>query len=82
MDTSGFYKNENDSGYILHGPNFVLSGEYNLYRNLKDTYTYPVAGWYWFDSIQEAYAFWNIELTENNQYYPLISATPKDEGES
>lgn len=60
MNTSGFYKNEN--GIILYGPNFVESGSYNLYKEQKDTYTYPVSGWYWFDSIEEAYNFWNIPL--------------------
>ena len=54
MDTSGFFKN--DSGMVLNGPNFVLGGSYSLYKEQKDTYTYPVEGWYWFDSEEELQA--------------------------
>ena len=64
MDTSGFYKQEIDSGPILNGPHFVLSGSYNLYKEDKDTYTYPIGGWYWFDSIEEAYTFFNQPLPQ------------------
>lgn len=64
MNTSGFYKN--DDGFILYGPNYVLAGSYNLYKEEKDTYQYPVGGWYWFDSIEDAYLFWNLELPINN----------------
>lgn len=49
---------------ILHGPNFVEAGSYNIYREYKDTYTYPIGGWYWFDSKEEAYIFWNLPLPE------------------
>lgn len=66
MDTSGFYKNED--GNLLTGPNFVLSGSYNLYRDEKDTYTYPVGGWYWFDTIEEACAFFEIEIPQWHLY--------------
>lgn len=63
MDTSGFYKNED--GHLLTGPNYVLSGSYSLYRELKDTYTYPIGDWYWFDSIEEACLFFQIDLPED-----------------
>lgn len=52
MDTSGFYKSE--GGQILFGPNFVLNAKYELHRESKDQYEYPVDGWYWFDSEEEA----------------------------
>jgi len=80
MDTSGFYKNEDDSGLILHGHNFVLAGSFSLYRDQKDTYTYPVGGWYWFDSTEDAYAFWNIPMPEINPHYP--APDPPQEQES
>ena len=60
MDTSGFFKN--DSGMVVNGPNFVLSGSYSLYKEQKDTYTYPVEGWYWFDSEEEAYNYFGIPI--------------------
>lgn len=64
METSGFYKN--DAGMILYGPNFVEAGSFSLYRDQKDTYTYPNGGWYWFDSIEDAYKFWNLSLPEED----------------
>jgi hypothetical protein len=62
-DTSGFYKNDN--GYILYGPNFVLNANYDLRKETKDQHTYPTDGWYWFDSVEEAYTFFGLE------YIPL-----------
>lgn len=57
-DTSGFYKLD---GEILYGPNFVLNSSYELRRENKDLYNYPVDGWYWFNSQEEAQAFFNPE---------------------
>ena len=51
-DTSGFYKNDN--GALLHGPNYVLNASYELRRENRDQHTYPVGGWFWFDTEQEA----------------------------
>jgi len=67
MDTSGFYKLDQDGETIICGPNYVLGpyDHYRLYRNKKDTYTYPTDGWYWFDSEQKAYAFFEKEWTPN-----------------
>ena len=47
-ETQGFYKN--DGGTLLYGPNFVLNANYELRKETKDDHTYPVDGWYWFDS--------------------------------
>ena len=58
MDTSGFYKLDGDQ--LLYGPNFVINANYELKRENKDQYTYPVDGWYWFDSEQLAREFWNL----------------------
>lgn len=58
LDTSGFYKNDN--GTLLFGPNRVLNKNFTLYRENKDEYTYPVSGCYWFDSEEEAKAFFNL----------------------
>ena len=54
-----FYKVEGTN--LLSGPNYVLSGSYNLYKEEKDTYTYPIDGWYWFDSEEDAKLFFNIK---------------------
>jgi len=59
----GFYKNED--GVLRHGPNYVIfpTGE-ELNIDLKDTYTYPVNDWYYFDSEEEARIFFNLPLPE------------------
>jgi hypothetical protein len=46
-DTSGFYKLEDENW--LYAPNFVDAPNYELLKELKDTYTYPVEGWTWYD---------------------------------
>jgi hypothetical protein len=74
METSGFYKN--DSGMILYAPNFVEAGSYNLYIESKDTYEYPIGGWYYFDSEEEAYLFWNLPLPKKNSLEPPFPPPP------
>lgn len=54
LDTSGFYKNEN--GMLLFG-NLVLNANYELRREEHEQHTYPIDGWYWFNSEEEAKAF-------------------------
>jgi|688.fasta_scaffold01323_15 hypothetical protein len=52
-DTSGFYKNDN--GDLLYGTKiYGPYGNFYLTKEEKDNYTYPVDGWYWFDSIEDA----------------------------
>jgi hypothetical protein len=54
MDTSGFYKQDGKS--LLYAPNWIQSKDYTLIAKEKDTYTYPVDGWQWFNDAAEAYA--------------------------
>jgi hypothetical protein len=61
MDTSGFYKLDGD---LLFGPNFVLNANYELRRETKGDHTYPVDGWYWFDSEQQAREFFNLPMVD------------------
>jgi hypothetical protein len=39
----------------------VCDGETQLFEELKDDYTYPVNGWYWFSTEAEAKSFFNLE---------------------
>lgn len=59
---SGFYKYESDN--LLYGPSFVISKDFELRAESKDEHTYPIDGWYWFDSIEDACLFFNIPLPE------------------
>jgi len=58
-DTSGFYKM--DSGELLYGPNFILNKDFELRRETRNDHTYPVDGWSWFDSEEDAVAFFNTQ---------------------
>lgn len=73
-DTSGFYKNDN--GELLYGKNYVLSGSYNLYREEKQNYQYPVSGWYWFNSEDEARMFFNIPIPTSFDGFTLPPPPP------
>ena len=67
---SGFYKL--DGEIVLHGPNFVINAEYELRTETKDDHTYPTDGWYWFDTDEEAYTFFEVPMPvveeESNAY--------------
>lgn len=63
-DTSGFYTYGTE---LNHAPTFVCAKLFELHRDLKDTYKYPVHDWYWFDSESEARAFFGLpEISINN----------------
>lgn len=55
VDTSGFYKFDEAQGEWFFGPNKVINTNFTLERELKDTYTYPVDGWNWYDTAPQAY---------------------------
>jgi hypothetical protein len=57
-DTSGFYKL--DGEILLFGPNFVINKDYELRRETHDQRTYPIDGWSWFDTEEEARAFYGL----------------------
>lgn len=61
-DTSGFYKY--DEGTLLFGPNFVESRDFKLERSNHEEYTYPVQGWSWFYSEEDAREYFGIKKTE------------------
>ncbi len=55
----GFYKY--DGGDLFYAPNFVDGPTITLLIEDYETYTYPVEGWYYFESEVEAKEFFNIE---------------------
>jgi hypothetical protein len=54
IDTSGFYKQAEDGGW-MYAPNFVYGLNFELLKEKKDTYMYPVDGWVWYDENIEVY---------------------------
>ena len=65
-DTSGFYKKQN--GELLYGPNFVVSKNFELRKETHEQHTYPVYGWYWFDSLNEAKDFFGLEVFRTGEF--------------
>lgn len=59
METKGFYKYADGN---LQFANSVMYPEYILVEEEKDTLQFPVDGWRWFDSEEEAKQFFNIQM--------------------
>jgi hypothetical protein len=59
----GFYKVD-PGGELLYAPNNVFGPDYNLSASDDEEYTYPVDGWYWFDSEEEARLALNMPLPQ------------------
>ena len=49
-----FYKKTTEE--LLVAPNFVMGPGFELRAEQRAEYTYPVDGWYWFDTLDEAIA--------------------------
>ena len=62
MNNTGFYKK--DETQILFAPNFVEGQGYTLLIDQKDSYSYPVDGWIYADSLDSAIAY----FVSNNVY--------------
>ena len=57
-----FYKL--DDGMLFEGPNAVYAPTFTLLKEDKDIYTYPIDGWWWFNSEEEAREFFNLPPLE------------------
>lgn len=71
MDTSGFYSQD----HMLRAGQFVYGPGFTLLRADHATYTYPVQGWYWFDSAEEAAAAFGCAVTDINLDLPPDETT-------
>lgn len=47
-----FYKRENEE--LIVAPNFVIGPGFELRAETHSDHTYPVEGWYWFDTLDQA----------------------------
>jgi hypothetical protein len=66
MDTSGFYSKE----HMLRAGKFVYGPGFTLHRDSKDDYTYPVQGWYWYDSAELAAQSFQVRVEDLNLDLP------------
>lgn len=62
---NGFYKIEDKN--LLFAPNFVFAPGFTLIGEEKDIYEFPVDGWYWFDSLNDANGFFGLPLQPTGQ---------------
>ena len=69
-EEKGFYKLEpSNKGrpVMIHG-RYLMNKNYILHISQKDTYTYPVDGWSYFDTFAEACTFFNLSEEEHKEY--------------
>lgn len=56
----GFYfLDENNN--LIYGPNEICDAGFHLVKEDHESYNYPICGWYWFDSEEEARLFFEID---------------------
>ena len=68
-EEKGFYKLEVGAkrSMMVHGTH-LLNKDYTLHISQKDTYTYPVDGWIYFDTCAEACQHFGVS-EEDHRYY-------------
>jgi hypothetical protein len=54
MPASGFYKSNEEKTALFYAPNAVHSRDYSLIASDKASYQYPVEGWTWYESKEDA----------------------------
>ena len=70
MNGYGFYKA--DAGYILFEPSIIQGPDYLLLASENATYTYPVDGWFWASSMEDAQS-----RIDGNAYSVGFTAQPE-----
>lgn len=60
----------------LQSANAVYNKDYTLIKQDKDTYSYPLEGWYWFDSSLEATEFFGDQIKSEEE----LNAEEQPEG--
>ena len=68
-EEKGFYKLEvgAEESVMIHGTS-LINNNYTLEISQKDTYTYPVDGWTYFDSFDEAAVGFNLTELQKEQF--------------
>jgi len=54
MQTQGFYKKDTSNNTILFAPDIVEGNSYVLRSEEHESYTYPIDGWVWAETIDDA----------------------------
>lgn len=56
--SAGFYKLQDET--LLFAPNYVEGNGYVLFSTELHEYELPIDGWYWFESEEQAKAFFEL----------------------
>jgi hypothetical protein len=76
----GFYRNEN--GVLSYAPNFVFSDNYTLRKEEKNDLlwldVFPIDGWYWFDSKEDAVAALGVDSADADPPTPPLPPIDND----
>jgi hypothetical protein len=77
---AGFYKREEGSAVLLFAPNAVYMPDgTSLLVEQKTEYQYPINGWNWFDTKEQAYASHGLEIpAEPAPPAPPVKLSPAD----
>jgi hypothetical protein len=62
ITTNGFYNF--DGTTLLYAPNAVYNKNFELHKDSRNEYDYPIHNWYWFGNREEALEF--FEITEED----------------
>jgi len=81
-EEKGFYKLEvgAEESVMIHGTN-LINNNYTLEISQKDTYTYPVDGWTYFDSFDEAAVGFNLTESQKEQFKEDLFPSDQESGE-
>lgn len=72
MNTAGFYKFEEQ--LLRFAPNAVYAPNFTLFISERETYTYPVAGWLYFNTTEEAEAYFQLNGRTQAQWAAFSDA--------
>jgi hypothetical protein len=72
MNNQGFYKKEDTT--ILYTPSIVQGPSYVLFAENKSEYDYPVDGWIWAESEEDAIAYFET----NDVSVPSFNVQPEN----
>ena len=65
-DTAGFYKLSGET--LFYGPTAIHNAAYELHAETHEEHDYPIDGWTWFDSREEACAAYGyVEPVEEDR---------------
>ena len=61
----GFYQKNADNS-VLYAPNAVCGQNFEIFKEMKASYEYPIHGWTWYDSGEEAFKAFGLEMPKDN----------------